>query len=103
MKIKKGDTVIVISGADKGKSGKILHVYPKKGKVLVEGVNLKKRHRRSRRSGEKGQIIEKPNQIDASNVMFLDPKQNVKTRIVISREGGKSVRIAKKSGAVIEK
>lgn len=103
MKIKKNDTVIVISGADKGKSGKVLHVLRGVNRVLIEGINMKKRHERSRRQGQKGQIIEKPGTIHASNVMLLDPKSNVRTRISISRESGKAVRIAKKSGAVIEK
>ena len=103
MKIKKGDNVIIITGADKGKIGKVLNVHKAKGRVLVEGVGMKKKHQKSRRGGQKGQIIEKPNYIDISNAMIVDPKKNVRTRISISREKGVVARISKKSGAVIEK
>jgi len=102
MKIRKGDNVIVKVGADRGKTGKILHVYPSIGKVLIEGVNIKKKHQKSRRAGQKGQMIEKPSPVHHSNVMLVDPKKNVGTRIGISREGGKVIRIARKSGAIIE-
>ena len=94
---------MVISGADKGKSGKVLRAYPRIDKVLIEGVNVKKKHEKSRREGQKGQTIEKPVPIQVSNVMIVDPKKNVPTKIGILRESGKAVRIAKKSGAVIEK
>lgn len=103
MRIRKGDNVIVVTGADSGKIGKVLHAYPKNDRVLVEGVNVKKKHQRSRRGDQKGQIIEKPAPIHVSNVMVVDPKKNVGTRVGKSREGGKVTRIAKKSGAVIEK
>ncbi len=103
MKIKKGDNVIVITGADKGKIGKVLDVYKDEGRVLVDNVGMKKKHQKSRRGGQKGQIIEKSSPIDISNVMILDPKKNVRSRISISRQKGTVVRIAKKSGAVIEK
>lgn len=104
MKIKKGDTVYVKSGADKGKTGKVLHAFPKELRALVEGVNVKKRHQKSRKSGEKGQIIDKPLPVQISNLMLIDPKSGKPTRVGISRkEGVKAVRIAKKSGAVIEK
>jgi large subunit ribosomal protein L24 len=68
MNVKKGDNVIVMTGADKGKSGKILRAFPKLNKVLVEGVNVKKVHERAKKSGEKGKIIEKNFPIHASNV-----------------------------------
>ncbi|MDI6603392.1 MAG: 50S ribosomal protein L24, partial [Patescibacteria group bacterium] len=73
MKIKKGDTVLIISGKDRGKKGKILKVFPKEGKVLVEGVNLMKKHQKSRRAGEKGQIIQLPKPIDVSNAKLICP------------------------------
>jgi large subunit ribosomal protein L24 len=101
MKIKKGDTVIVISGADKGTTGKVLHVYPELGRVMVEGVNVRKKHQRSRRGDQKGQVIDKPLPVHVSNVQIVDPKKGGPSRIKISRESGKAVRIAKKSGAVI--
>ncbi len=103
MKIKKGDNVIVITGADKGKIGKVLHVNKDKGRILVENVGMKKKHQKSRRGGQKGQIIEKSSPIDISNVMILDPKKNVRTRISILREKGIATRVSKKSGTVIEK
>ncbi len=68
MHVKKDDNVIVITGKDKGKSGKIVHAFPKENKVLIAGVNIQKKHERPKKSGGKGQIIEKPAPIDASNV-----------------------------------
>jgi large subunit ribosomal protein L24 len=66
--VKKGDTVVVISGNEKGKVGKVVEAYPKLGKVLVEGVGMRKKHQRGRREGQRGQIIDKQFPIDASNV-----------------------------------
>ncbi|MBI4059443.1 50S ribosomal protein L24 [Candidatus Giovannonibacteria bacterium] len=68
-RIKKGDQVFVISGKDRGRTGKILKVYSKDGRILVEGLNLRKRHKRARRSGEKGSIVEHPAPLAASKVM----------------------------------
>jgi large subunit ribosomal protein L24 len=68
MHVKTGDTVTVITGKDAGKSGKIVRAFPREGKVIIEGVNIKKRHERSRKEGSKGQVVEKPHPIDASNV-----------------------------------
>jgi large subunit ribosomal protein L24 len=70
--IKKGDTVAIIAGKDKGKSGKVLQTFPKLNRVVVEGINLSKRHLRARRSGEKGQVVEFSMPIHASNVLLLD-------------------------------
>ncbi len=70
--IKKGDMVAIIAGKDKGKSGKVLQTFPKLSRVVVEGVNLSKRHLRARRSGEKGQVVEFSMPIHSSNVMLLD-------------------------------
>jgi large subunit ribosomal protein L24 len=81
MKIKKGDLVLVIVGKYKGKKGKVLRVFPKKNKVLVEGVNLLKKSIRPRREGEKGQIIEVPHPIDVSNVKLICPKCKQATRV----------------------
>ncbi|MFZ2149877.1 MAG: 50S ribosomal protein L24 [Minisyncoccia bacterium] len=97
MKLKKGDKVIAVTGKDKGKSGKIVHVLVKENKVIVEGLNMMKKHQRPRKSGEKGSIksIEMP--INASNVMILDPKKGVATRTGKKKVGDKMVRIARKS------
>lgn len=92
-----------MQGADRGKTGKVLHAYPKKNKVLIEGINIKKKHQRARSAQQKGQIIEKPHPVNVANVAIMDPQKNVGTRVGISRTDGKRVRIAKKSGVVIEK
>ena len=97
MKIKKGDNIIVITGKDKGKSGKIVHVLVKKNKVIVEGLNMMKKHQRARKSGEKGSIKSVEMPLNASNVMILDPKTNKATRLGKKKVGDKMVRIAKKS------
>lgn len=100
MKLKKGDTVVVISGKDKGKQGTILHAYPMTGKVLVDGIALFKRARRGT-GGQSGSIVEKPRAIDASNVMFYDAKEKKGTRIGRRVENGKVVRYSKKSSTTL--
>ena len=102
--VAKGDTVRVVRGDDKGKEGKILRVYPKTGRVTVEGVNIVKRHRRARSAEEQSQIMEFPAPIHASNVMLLDPKNGepTRTRRQIDEDGTKE-RIAVKSGEAIPK
>ena len=102
MKIKKGDNVIVIAGKDKGKTGTVLRAVPSLDKVVVEGVNVVKRHQRSRRRGESGQIIDKTLPVHVSNVAIVDPKTNKPTRVRIERKDGKRTRIAAKSGAKID-
>ena len=101
MKIKKGDNVIVIAGKDKGKKAKVVRALPAENKVVVEGVNIKKKHERGRREGAKGQIIEFAAPINVSNVMIEDPKTKKPSRIGYKMVGDKKVRIAKKSGAEI--
>lgn len=101
MKIKKNDNVVVIAGKDKGETGKVVRVLPKEDRVLVEGVNVVKRHTKSRVSGEAGQIIEKSLPIHISNVMVVDPKTNKPTRVGFEIKDGKKVRIAKKSGQAL--
>ncbi|MDO8492027.1 MAG: 50S ribosomal protein L24 [bacterium] len=103
MKIKKGDNVVVITGKDKGKTGVIGRALPKSKQVIIEGVNLKKRHQKARKQGSKGQILDKAMPIHISNVQIVDPKKGGGTRIKIERESGKRVRVAKKSGATIAK
>jgi large subunit ribosomal protein L24 len=101
MKLKKGDNVIVVTGKDKGKKGKIVHVLVKQNKIIVEGLNMMKKHQRPRKSGEKGTIksIEMP--LHASNVMMLDPKTGKATRLGKKKVGEKMIRIARKSNQEI--
>ena len=101
MKLKKGDNVIVVTGKDKGKKGKILKVMPKEDKVLVEGLNVSKKHVKPRKGGEKGQTIEISFPMTASNVMILDPRDNKQSRIGKKIIAGKKVRVSKKSGVEI--
>ena len=99
-----GDTVRVLRGDDKGKEGKILRVLTKTGRVVVEGVNIVKKHQRARRPEEESGIIEKPAPIHASNVMLLDPATNepTRTRVRIDDDGTKE-RVGVKSGNAIPK
>lgn len=101
MKIKKNDTVIVLTGKDKGVKGKVLAAFPRISKVLVEGVNVTKKHTRSRKRGEKGQIVDRPLPLHVSNVALLDPKENKPTRVGYRVESGKKVRYSKRSGQTI--
>jgi large subunit ribosomal protein L24 len=107
-KIRRDDLVKVISGKDKGKTGKVLHVEPKKSRVFVEGLNIQKRHMRPRslrdtqRAEQVGGVIEKEGPIHISNVMLLDPKSGDPTRIRIVREDGQRKRIAKRSGEELD-
>ena len=97
MKLKKGDNVIIITGKDKGKKGKIVHVLVKENKVIIEGANMMKKHQRPRKSGVKGTMknIEMP--MNASNVMVLDPKGGLRTRLGKKKVGNKMVRVARRS------
>jgi len=81
MKIKKGDNVLITAGKDKGRTGKITKAFPKELKVLVEGVNLKKKHVRPKRDGEKGQIVNIPAAIDISNIKIVCPKCGKASRV----------------------
>jgi len=101
MKIKKNDTVIVIAGKDKGIKGKVLRVFPRTSRVVVEGINLVKKHEKARADGGAGQIIEKPLSIHISNISLIDPKENKPTRVGYRFEDGKKIRFAKKSGQKI--
>jgi large subunit ribosomal protein L24 len=99
MRITKGDTVRVMRGDDKGKEGKVLRVYPKTGRVTIEGINIAKRHRKQRTPDEQGGIIDFPAPMAVSNVMLLDPKTGAPTRLRarIDTDGTKE-RISAKSG-----
>ena len=103
MKIRSDDQVVVISGKDKGKTGRVLEVDPKKQRVYVEGLNIVKRHQRPRvGSSDPGGVIEKPGPIHISNVMLLDPQENKPTRVSVVREDGKRYRVARRTGVKID-
>ncbi|MGB6424574.1 MAG: 50S ribosomal protein L24 [Solirubrobacterales bacterium] len=108
MRIKTDDTVLVVSGKDKGKSGRVLRVDPSRRRVFVEGLNIIKRHQRprsmdSQKQGAQGGIIEKEGPIDVSNVALLDPADNKPTRISMSvADDGARVRISKRTGKPID-
>jgi large subunit ribosomal protein L24 len=108
MKIKKEDSVIVIAGNFRGKTGKVLKVFPKENRVIVEGVNIRKRHSKPTQQNPQGGIIEKEAPINVSNVMLLDPKTNEPTRlgskILIDDKTGKKkhARVSKVSGEMIQ-
>ncbi|HEY4521454.1 MAG TPA: 50S ribosomal protein L24 [Candidatus Paceibacterota bacterium] len=103
MKLKKGDTVMVIAGKEKGKTAKIVRVLREENRVLLDGVNLVKRHRRATRQGRKGQIVDIPQPLHVSNVMIVDPKTGKPSRIKITRgTDGVRQRIAVKSGQEIK-
>ena len=99
MKIKKNDNVIVIAGKDKGKTSKVAKAFPKENLIIVEGVNMKKKHERARKSGSKGQIVEKAMPIHVSNVMLLEGKKGV--RVGKKKIGEKLVRVSRKTGKEI--
>lgn len=101
MKLKKGDSVIVVSGKDKGKKGEIVRAFPALGKVLIDGVGIAKRHKGGKRAGQSGHVVEIARPVDASNVMLLDPKGGKPTRVGRSKDGNRLVRVAKKSGATL--
>lgn len=101
MKIHKGDSVAVIAGKDKGRTGKVLRALPARDLLIVEGVHVRKKHQRAQKQGQKGQVIDKTHPIHVSNVMLIDPKTNKPTRVRMREKDGKKVRVARKSGAVI--
>ena len=108
MKIRRDDNVRIITGKDKGRTGRVLRTDPGKQKVYVEGANIIKRHTKPRtlrdtqRAQEIGGIVEMEGPIHISNVMLIDPETNEPTRVGIKREGGRRLRIGKKSGKEIE-
>jgi large subunit ribosomal protein L24 len=100
-KIKKGDKVVMLSGKDKGKTGEVVRVMPKEHKVVVSGVNTVKRHQRPTQTNAGG-IEEKDAPVHVSNVAIADPKSGEPTRVGFEVRDGKKVRVAKKSGEVID-
>jgi len=107
MKVRKDDMVMVVTGNNKGKTGKVLKVFPKEERVIVEGVNLHKRHTKASQKNPQGGIVEKEAPVNVSNVMVLDPKSGEPTRIgkkvIIDDRTGKkrSVRISVRSGEML--
>jgi large subunit ribosomal protein L24 len=107
-KIRRDDTVMVIAGKDRGKTGRILRVDPRRQRVYVEGLNLVKRHERPRqvagaqRSEQVGGVIEKEGPIHVSNVMLIDPKDDRPTRVGVVREDGARRRVTKRSGTRLD-
>ncbi len=100
-KIRKGDKVVVLAGRDKGRTGEVITVMPKEDTALVRGINLVKRHQRQSQTQEAG-IISKEAPINLSNVSVLDPKDGKATRVGFEVRDGKKVRVAKRSGALID-
>ena len=96
MNIKIKDTVKIISGKDKGKTGKVTHVFPDKNRIVVEGVNINKKHTKPKMQGQKGQVIQMPMPIAVSNAMILCSSCNKPTRIGKKLIGSKRVRVCKK-------
>ncbi|PLR65773.1 MULTISPECIES: 50S ribosomal protein L24 [Bacillaceae] len=103
MHVKKGDKVMVISGKDKGKQGVVLAAFPKKDRVLVEGINIMKKHSKPSQANPQGGIISQEAPIHVSNVMPLDPKSGEPTRVGFKVVDGKKVRVATKSGETLDK
>ncbi len=101
MKIKKNDQVLIISGDDKGKKGKVLKAFPNKGKILVEGVSIVTKHVRPKKSGQKGQIVKSPRPIIVSVVKLVCPKCGKGTRVGYEIKGEKKNRVCKKCGSEI--
>jgi large subunit ribosomal protein L24 len=108
MKIKRDDEVLVISGKDRGKRGRVLRVDPRRRRVYVEGVNIVKRHQRpqqvrdAQRAETVGGVIEREGPIHVSNVMLVDPQSGDPTRVGIERENGKRHRVARRTGQRLE-
>lgn len=96
MKIKTNDNVKIIAGKNRGKEGKVVQVFPKEGKIVVEGVNIMKKHLRPRQRGEKGQVVELAAPFSSSNAMLLCAKCGKPTRVGYKLEGGKKIRVCKK-------
>jgi large subunit ribosomal protein L24 len=104
MHVKKDDTVMVITGKDKGKKGRVIAAYPTKNRVLVEGVNMVKKHAKPSQANPQGGILNQEAAIHVSNVMPIDPKSGEPTRVGYkSLDNGKKVRFAKKSGEALDK
>jgi len=105
MKIKKGDTILVITGKDRKKTGKVIQVFPKANKIMVDGLNIVKKHIKPKKSGEKGQKVEVPRPFSVSNIKLICPKCKKPTRIgysLVKKGKEKKVRVCKKCKQEIE-
>lgn len=102
MKVKKNDTVLVLTGKDAGKTGKVLSAAPKDNKVKVDGINIQKKSRKARSANETSQIVSQVGAIDASNVMVVCPACNKATRVSYKTVDGKKIRVCKKCGATLD-
>lgn len=102
MKVKKNDTVLVITGKDAGKTAKVLVALPKDNKIVVDGVNVQKKHKKARSAQEVSSIVNQSGAIDASNVLVVCPVCGKATRVAYKIEGDKKIRICKKCGAVLD-
>ncbi len=102
--VRKGDTVIVVAGKERGKKGKVLRVIPEKGRVVVERINMVKKHQKPTQKIRQGGIIEREGAIHLSNVMLVDPGSNKPTRVGMKAlSDGKKVRVARRSGEMLDK
>jgi large subunit ribosomal protein L24 len=102
--VRKGDTVIVVAGKERGKKGKVLRVIPEKGRVVVERINMIKKHQRPTQKIRQGGIIEREGPIHLSNVMLVDPSSDKPTRVGMKAlSDGKKVRVARRSGEMLDK
>lgn len=102
MHVKTGDKVKVITGKDKGKEGVILKTFPKKDRVIVEGINIVKKHRKASQTNPTGGILEEAAPIHVSNIMLIDAKNGEPTRVGSKVVDGKKVRVSKKTGEIID-
>ena len=102
MKVKKNDTVLVLTGKDAGKTAKVLVAIPKDNKVVVDGINVQKKHKKARSAQEVSSIVNQSGAIDASNVLVVCSACNKATRVAYKVENGKKVRVCKKCGAVLD-
>ena len=102
MKIRKGDTVQILSGNDKGKTGEVLETIPKTSRIIVKGINIRKKHIKPKKQGEEGGIVPVECSIHSSKANVVCPKCGKATRIAMKVEDGKKVRICKKCGAIIK-
>ena len=102
--VRKGDTVMVVAGKERGKKGKVLRVIPEKGRVVVERINMIKKHQRPTQKIRQGGIIEREGAIHLSNVMLVDPGSDKPTRVGMKAlSDGKKVRVARRSGEMLDK
>ena len=102
MKIRKGDTVEILSGNDKGKTGEVLETIPSTNRIVVKGINMRKKHVKPKKQGEEGGIVPVECSIDSSKVNVVCPKCNKATRVAVKKEDKEKVRICKKCGAKIK-